>query len=598
MNLIFMKEFLDDLVETFRTVLDLECTIINANPIKRVSGTGIYKENPNENYWNASYAIKVIEEKRPIVIIDTTDRNWQKVGDKVNYYSIVLQPIFVDNIVEGVIVLASLNMTQQKMIIEKSTELLSYLEKIAQLISSKYKQEVLLQKFTTLNNQLTNIFETVTDGIILYSKADSIVQINSKAKKILNAKNMIVHEKLKEKVIEVAKDAIDKRENIDRHIQFKSQGKNYSLFVKTINADHEDLDNILIIVRDFKDVQRLVTSNDYEINDFASHNIIGESSQIKEIIDSIDRLKGNDSNILLTGESGTGKELFARTIHAKSSRKEFPFVAVNCAAIPDMLLESELFGYEEGSFTGAKKGGKLGKFLLANQGTIFLDEIGDMPLYLQAKLLRVLDQMKVDRIGSDKLIEIDVQILAATNKDLEEMVNKKEFREDLYYRLNVIPIHIPPLRERKSDIKLLLEYFINKYNDRFGKTITGVDKDVESLLHNYDWPGNVRELENYVQYMVSFEHSSVIGVDSIPHKLKNHYEFDLNDTKNIEILYSAEVEKGTLKELLAKREKEILNSFVANYNKPLKKNDVKEICKILDISVATFYRKYDLQSQK
>lgn len=197
------------------------------------------------------------------------------------------------------------------------------------------------------------------------------------------------------------------------------------------------------------------------------------------------------STILITGESGTGKELFARSIHNHSDRVDNPFVTVNCAAIPDNLLESELFGYEEGSFTGAKKGGKLGKFELADKGTIFLDEIGDMSLHLQAKLLRVLQERELDKIGGKSNIFIDVRIIAATNKNLETMVKNGSFREDLYYRLNVIPIKLPSLRERRGDIPLLINYMIDEYSHKLEKEILGIDENAKQLLINYSWPGNI-----------------------------------------------------------------------------------------------------------
>lgn len=226
--------------------------------------------------------------------------------------------------------------------------------------------------------------------------------------------------------------------------------------------------------------------------------IIGNGKAIQEIFKLIGRIAPSDATVLITGESGTGKELVARAIHFNSNRLDKPFVALNCAAIPRELLESELFGHEKGAFTGAHER-KAGKFEQANNGTIFLDEIGDMPLELQAKLLRVLQEKEITRTGGNQTLRIDVRIIAATNQNLEEKVKNKEFREDLYYRLNVVPIDLPPLRERKEDIPMLVTHFIARARHEFGVSTTGCDEAAFKLLKRHDWPGNVRELENTIQ---------------------------------------------------------------------------------------------------
>ncbi|MFN3395589.1 MAG: sigma-54-dependent transcriptional regulator [Thermodesulfovibrionales bacterium] len=226
--------------------------------------------------------------------------------------------------------------------------------------------------------------------------------------------------------------------------------------------------------------------------------IITEDPEMKKIIALARNIAGSEITVLITGESGTGKELLARYIHRASRRKEAPFIAVNCAAIPDNLLESELFGYEKGAFTGAVDK-KAGKFELANGGTLLLDEIGEMPLILQAKLLRVLQEREVDRIGGKKPIPIDVRIIATTNRDLKKECGEGRFREDLYYRLNVFPIRIPPLRERKRDISALAWHFIKKFSALSGKNIKGLSEEALEALMNRPWRGNVRELENVIQ---------------------------------------------------------------------------------------------------
>ncbi len=247
-------------------------------------------------------------------------------------------------------------------------------------------------------------------------------------------------------------------------------------------------------------------------------NIIGESPAMQEVFETVEKVADTDSTVLILGESGTGKELIARALHYHSYRKDGPFVPVNCAAIPSELLESELFGHEKGAFTSAIRT-RIGRFELANGGTLFLDEIGDMNPNLQGKLLRVLQERQFERIGGVKPIRVDIRIISATHQDLKKAVLKKKFREDLYYRLNVIPIRIPPLRERRSDIPLLVHHFIQQFSKSKRKKVTGITDEAMKRLMEYDWPGNVRELENMIERMVILTDSEVIDVSDLPERV-------------------------------------------------------------------------------
>lgn len=249
-------------------------------------------------------------------------------------------------------------------------------------------------------------------------------------------------------------------------------------------------------------------------------NIIGNSDKMSQAKFIGKRAAETTSNVLITGESGTGKELFAHAIHNDSARNHHPFVKVNCAAIPSELLESELFGYEEGAFTGAKKGGKIGKFELANTGSIFLDEIGDMPLKMQAKLLRVLQEKEFERVGGNKVIRTDVRVIAATNKNLMHLVAEDKFREDLFYRLNVMTLEIPPLRERKEDIEDLVKVLLKKLSNQIGKYVSGISESTKNCILNHDWPGNVRELENVLERAINLTDSDTILPIHLPVYLK------------------------------------------------------------------------------
>ena len=250
--------------------------------------------------------------------------------------------------------------------------------------------------------------------------------------------------------------------------------------------------------------------------DAGSFSIIGESPQIREVLDIVARVASSQSTVMIYGESGTGKELIARALHLNSPRKSKPFIAVNCAAIPHDLLESELFGYEKGAFTGAVNA-RVGRIELANQGTIFFDEIGDMPPALQVKLLRVLAEREIDRIGSVKSTPVDIRVITATHQNLEAAIEEGRFREDLYYRLNIIPLALPPLRDRKTDIPLLVSHFLNQFNGT-GRSKT-INEEAMNILGNYSWPGNIRELANFVERMVVLSIDSTITPRDLPDKV-------------------------------------------------------------------------------
>jgi DNA-binding NtrC family response regulator len=250
----------------------------------------------------------------------------------------------------------------------------------------------------------------------------------------------------------------------------------------------------------------------------ANYSIIGESQGIQSVFDIVGKAAGSDSTVMVFGESGTGKELIARALHENSPRRDKPFIAVNCGAIPHELLESELFGYEKGAFTGAATT-RIGRVELANEGTIFLDEIGDMPAALQVKLLRVLAEREIDRLGGTKPVQIDVRFITATHRNLEDSIKEGKFREDLYYRLNIIPLVIPPLRDRKGDIPLLARHFLNKCSENQGKESKTINEEAMRKLVDYSWPGNIRELGNFIERMVVLSVGSTITPRDLPEKV-------------------------------------------------------------------------------
>lgn len=317
---------------------------------------------------------------------------------------------------------------------------------------------------------------------------------------------------------------------------------------------------------------------------YKPEDIIGDSVAIKEVKKMIEKAARVPATVLLRGESGTGKELFANSIHAQSKRANNNFVRVNCAALSDSLLESELFGYEEGSFTGALKGGKKGLFEEADKGTIFLDEISEISMNTQAKLLRVLQEKEIMRVGSNHPITVDVRVIAATNADLIKAVKEGKFREDLFYRLNILPILLPPLRERKEDISLLIKNFIVKFNDEYGRHIVNISEDALNILMNYEWPGNVRELENIVG-------RSIINMNINERIIQTEHLPQLFHNKKIladSCVVSIDEKLTKLSNVIDKAESDYIKNvyFRLNRNKT-------ETAKVLEISLRSLYYKME-----
>ena len=300
-----------------------------------------------------------------------------------------------------------------------------------------------------------------------------------------------------------------------------------------------NLDELSIIVKKALETRQLRKEvahlRSAQESKFGIDNIIGESRHMKQVLDMVRKVAKSDaSTVLIQGESGTGKELIARAIHMESARKDKPFMAINCAAVPETLLESELMGHEKGAFTDAKNQ-KQGLFEMTDGGTLFLDEIGDMEVGMQAKLLRVLEERTVRRVGGNKEIPVDVRIVSATNQELLKKIEDKTFRNDLYYRLQVIPIYLPPLRERRDDIMTLVDFFIRYYNREFGKAVAGVSKMARKFLEEYDWPGNVRELRNIIERAIILENEETLMLEHLPQELISKASGDASGPMSLRI---------------------------------------------------------------
>ncbi|PLR97633.1 sigma-54 interaction domain-containing protein [Bacillus sp. T33-2] len=319
---------------------------------------------------------------------------------------------------------------------------------------------------------------------------------------------------------------------------------------------------------------------------YSFNDLIGNSPAFSSAKDLAERVSGSQSAVLLLGESGTGKELFAHAIHNNSTRASFPFVPINCASIPEHLLESELFGYEDGAFTGAKKGGKKGQFQIANCGTIFLDEVGDMPLSMQSKLLRALQEKEIQRIGGQNSIPVDVRVIAATHRDLEKMVEDGKFRKDLYYRLNVIKIEIPPLRNRRGDIGLISASLLKKLERKFHRKGIELSAEVIEKLEQHNWPGNIRELENVLERAINVLDGNIVRIAHLPLYLRDQDTETESICEFISSKNEAVIKVQPLKETMALVEKQsILHALRVT------KGNKLEAARLLHISKTSFYEK-------
>lgn len=395
-----------------------------------------------------------------------------------------------------------------------------------------------LEVVKELKGTLQTIFDSAQDGYMAVNNDGNIIMINNAFAELIGlpspdaAMGRPVAEVVKEPrlhpsprtgkphIAEIVR--INERETVLMRYPIRKDGKIMGSVCKVIFKDVSQLislaEKINVLNKElnyYKNELERAQGARYNID-----NLIGSSLVMQKLKETVRRVAQGPSTVLIRGESGTGKELLAHALHSGSPRRFGPFVKINCAAVPDNLLESELFGYREGAFTGARRGGKMGKFEQANGGTIFLDEIGDMPVAMQSKLLRVLQEKEIERLGENRPVHVDVRVVAASNRPLEELISEGRFRQDLYYRLNVVSVVIPPLRERMEDIDELVMHFIGKFNIEFGIDVQDMEKDVWDLFYSYHWPGNVRELENVIERAFNMVDGQTISMSNLPQYLQ------------------------------------------------------------------------------
>lgn len=543
--------------------------------------------------------LPVVNEKKVVGIID-----FFVLLDNMNKY------INIDKLMEKDIIIAGENKnvfsfknSKQQILpfVDKNGDYLGFVNKLFQkcyLPSKEYMQviEANLDRirdndtdmnYEQLKNSFDAIFESNYDGIYITVDKGTTLSINNKCKLAHNftADDISIDEN---KINFSFEDHNITNVNIAQNIQKRTEVSVSDDVISDggiirVISNIKDFDKIK---NELREAQKLAEKYQNELEflrweQSKTEEIIAESPEMRKVINLAIRVAKVDSTVLIQGQSGVGKGVLSKLIHNNSGRKEGPFIKIDCGSIPENLLESELFGYQGGSFTGAEKGGKIGLFELANSGTLFLDEIGEIPLNLQMKLLRVLQDKEIFQVGGKKAIPIDIRIIAATNRNLEEMVEQKIFRKDLYYRLNVVPIKIPPLRERKEDIKPLIEYCLSKFNNKYHLNIRIEPMALRCLL-NYSWPGNVRELENVVEYSIVTANSYIITKEDLPENLLKNF-----DNHNYEYLSTDNV---SYKDAINLVERKLLMETMK------KTKSTEEMAQLLKLDRSTVIRK--LQKHK
>lgn len=564
-----IAQMLQDVIEAIHSVLGVEVTIVDRQG-QRIAATGLYGHEVGKKIASGSVFEKSVHTGLPYIIeTPGTDAACLICEERTRCRESaeVCSPILVEGTVVGVIGLIAFDDAEKLKLLSQRGILLDFLEKMGNLIASKVSE-----------NRRNKELEVLTDAIetpILSIKPDGgIVSANIAARRLIDVPlaGLAVDDILGTGMLEAIKRG---------RTPLESAGKRrYSIQVHPVSHGDETVRYVLQL-RPLKDVIRQFNKMFSEQQPTNFEDILGQDQVLREAIDLAKRVSKSKSTVLILGESGTGKELFARSIHSDSDRKDKAFIPVNCAAIPEALLESELFGYEEGAFTGAASGGRIGRFEQAHRGTLFLDEIGDLPLHLQAKLLRVLQDQQIYKVGGRGAIPVDVRLIAATNKPLEEMVRDGEFREDLFYRINVIPLQIPPLRARKSDLESLAAIFLKKHCQRLGKRVERLSTEAIWTIKRYGWPGNVRELENAIEYAVHVCAGAILKAEDLPKRVRQ---------ERIEAGRQREGEETIGIKALSALEAEEIQKAVSAYGKS--KEGVRAMSEALGVSRATLYRKF------
>ncbi|EOU5291669.1 sigma 54-interacting transcriptional regulator [Escherichia coli] len=558
------------------SVLQLEVEIVNEN-LCRVAGTGAYGKFLGRQLSGNSRLLRhVLETKTEKVVTQSRfDPLCEGCDSKENCRekAFLGTPVILQDRCVGVISLIAVTHEQQEHISDNLREFSDYVRHISTIFVSKLLED------QGPGDNISKIFATMIDnmdqGVLVVDDESRVQFVNQTALKTLGVvQNNIIGKPIRFRPLTFESNFThghmqhivswdDKSELIIGQLH-NIQGR--QLFLMAFHQSHTSFS-----VANAPDEPHI-------------EQLVGECRVMRQLKRLISRIAPSPSSVMVVGESGTGKEVVARAIHKLSGRRNKPFIAINCAAIPEQLLESELFGYVKGAFTGASANGKTGLIQAANTGTLFLDEIGDMPLMLQAKLLRAIEAREILPIGASSPIQVDIRIISATNQNLAQFIAEGKFREDLFYRLNVIPITLPPLRERQEDIELLVHYFLHLHTRRLGSVYPGIAPDVVEILRKHRWPGNLRELSNLMEYLVNVVPSGeVIDSTLLPPNLLNNGTTEQSDVTEVSEAHLALDDAGGT--ALEEMEKQMIREALSRHNSK------KQVADELGIGIATLYRK-------
>lgn len=482
-------------------------------------------------------------------------------------------PIRYDNKIIGVLGMCAYDEKAKQNLLLNKDSYMNFESQLSELISTIISEKNIMKMLEYRSSEMLTLINSLNDGIIVINKDREIISTN----RYINERLNININEMPDICNLLTEKVYNKLASVDFNGEAGPAKLNGMEFV--INASpiivKEHKEGFVLVLSDFNKMKESVLESNRKNDLITFDDIVGESEVLLQARREAIQVSDNDASVLIYGETGTGKEVFARAIHNLCKRKNNVFMAINCGAIPENLIESELFGYEKGSFTGASLSGKPGKFEICKDGTLFLDEIGDLPLLMQVKLNRALEEKEIIRVGGSTSIKVNPRIISATHKNLSSLVDKNLFRGDLYYRLNVVPIYLPPLRDRGYDVIILSRYFLNHFSKAYNKDIKGFSSDAEFLLLKYKFPGNIRELRNLVEYAVIFEQNSMIGADSLRRKIGQ----------------ATEGENVKLVDLTRAYEKSVIQNKIKKLGNDL--DAKKEAARQLGISIATLYRKID-----
>ena len=576
MNLLkSIAQELQHIIDAMYSVTNIDITIVDEELNRIVATTNINKVFRNKAPVNSVFHKSLVTGKQYLITDTRNDPLCLNCFNKDNCTELaeLCIPIHFNEKIIGVLGMCAFNEKARDNIINNKDSYIKFENQLSNIISTILSEKRFGELLEYRSTELVTLINSLDEGIIILDSNMKIMTKNNyinerldlDINRILDIQELISERYLEELVQqdfygEVGPVKIGEFEFIINSSPIKIQGSKQG---------------VILVFSDFNKMKESVLKSDLNKHITTFDNIIGESESLINAKRQAIQVAEKNVSVLLMGETGTGKEIFARAIHTASHCNRDVFMAINCGAIPENLIESELFGYEKGSFTGANTTGKIGKFEIAKEGTLFLDEIGDLPYSMQVKILRALEEKEITKVGGHKPIKVNPRIISATHRDLSKMVREGSFREDLLYRLNIVPIYIPPLRERGYDIIMLSRHFLNYFSKVYKKDLVGFSTECEKCLLGYSYPGNIRELKNLIEYATIFEENSIVGVENIRKKI------DSQDKK----------EGQNLGEMIRNYEKTIIENYLNRYGNTLEGK--KEVARQLGISMATLYRKIE-----